>query len=219
MYKILVIGLLICLNGCVSANDAKLADVRGNQVTGATASATADNNKGIDATNAKLIDAVDSQLGVFAEKLEQLVKQNQTVSTVVDKVDTLNQKVQSQLIDKVDALHTEIKAGTIHYGGAGWVVLGGALLVLIFLGTGVGVVWMLMRNLSRTKGLLQLVTSAVQSAPPEAQAAVKEQVEAKTTNGSAALKKALNLFLVQHGLFAGGKVPSPTESGNAQTAT
>jgi hypothetical protein len=187
--RIASVMILIVLSGCVSANDAKLVEARDNEIAGIKTT----------------VGVTNSKLGIIQDKLETLVSQSQPVSTVIDRVDQMDQKIQSQVLDKIELLHKDIQAGTINYGGAGWVVLGGAVLVVIFLGSGVITVYLLSRNLSRTKGLLQLVTGAIQASSPDAQHEVKSKVKEKTSNGNAAMRDALTTFLVEHNLFAEAK--------------
>lgn len=143
------------------------------------------------------VQALGNKVGFVNDKLEKLVEQSQKSSVTADRLDHLEQTMKQQLADKLDVMHKEITAGSIHYGGAGWAVLAAGVVVLLFLGCGVAVVFMATRNAAKFKNLLALVTSAVQQAPPEVREAVSSQIEQATSNGGpwgAAHKEALAAF-------------------------
>lgn len=108
-------------------------------------------------------------------------------------------KQNNAIVQMQSTLHN---SGTIKYGGAGWVAIGGALMTSLFLGFALLVVYMLFR--SRTNSL-QLVTSAVQESNPETRKQVKESINYMTSNGGPhgiKHKKALSKFVKRNGLDA-----------------
>lgn len=183
MIACLILGLLAL--GCVDAKSQFETDVRVADQLKALAevqTSVGDNLHTLADVKTDL-QAVGNKVGFINEKLEKLVEQNQKASVTADKVDHLEQSMKQQLAEKLDMMHKEITAGSIHYGGAGWVVVSAALVVLLFLAAGVGVVYVATRNAAKFKNLLALVTSAVQQSPPEVREAVTAQIEAATNGG------------------------------------
>jgi hypothetical protein len=143
------------------------------------------------------VQALGNKVGFVNDKLEKLVEQSQHASVTADRIDHLEQTMKQQLAEKLDVMHKDITAGTIHYGGAGWAVLAAGLVVLLFLGCGVAIVFVATRNAAKFKNLLTLVTSAVQQTSPEVREAVTSQIEQATSNGGpwgASHKDALAAF-------------------------
>ena len=75
-------------------------------------------------------------------------------------------------------------SGMIKYGGAGWVMLGLILMTALFL-TAIGLClkW-LFTKMTKYKGMLQLVTTAVHKSPPDVKRAIKQQVRKQASNGN-----------------------------------
>jgi hypothetical protein len=175
----ILIGLLaagLCLGGCVGVRNQFETDVQTKiGVVGERLETLAEVKTEVT--------ALGNKIGFVNDRLEKLVEQTQTVSVSAEKVGKLTQVTQQQLADKVELIHKTIQAGSIHYGGAGWVVLGVGVIVALFLVAGVGAFFVVTRSASKFKNLLTLVTSAVQQAPPEVQDEIKSQIEQATSNG------------------------------------
>jgi hypothetical protein len=155
-------------------------------------------------TNFSCVDA-DAKVGVVGEQLTRIVDQNASISNKLNDIDELTQSFKQQLVDKMDVMHKEISAETINYGGAGWVVLGATAVVIVFLLAGIGIVLIFVRNSFKLKGLLTLVTSAIQNSPSYACNKVKAEIEKQTENGGPfglKHKKMLREFTEKVGTFA-----------------
>lgn len=125
---------------------------------------------------------VQNKVGVLGERLTRLVEQNETLTNTIEHVDQMQQEFRQQLADKIELFHKDIQAGTIKYGGAGWVVLAAAIIILIFTVPPLIVLYLFIKGRS-LKSLLGLVTTAIQNAPPEVGQAVKDQIKHETSNG------------------------------------
>lgn len=151
--------------------------------------------------------AVQAKLGVLESQLEKLTEQSAGTQILADRID----KIENQTHQTTQVLGTlldwkqSIRADTIRYGGAGWVVLGGGVIVALFLGAGVLLLWVFIRRAKTSDNLLKLVTCAVKNTPARVQARVKKQVETEVANGGPfgpKDKTALAQFVRASGTFA-----------------
>jgi hypothetical protein len=138
-------------------------------------------------------DAFNSHLGALEDSLKATVdvqqKQQNEISTQAERIDRVENNVEQSI-----KMVQDVTAGrdSIIYSGAGWVVAGAGVVALLFLGAGVAMFYLV---LQRTK-LLNLVTTAVSKATPEAQVSVKDNVKLLASDG---LTKVLKGYLTKRG--------------------
>ena len=149
-------------------------------------------------------DAVSTRVGVVEDNFDNLKK-------IVDqKVDN---KVFADTIGEVknetSLLSSRVNAENIKYSGAGYVVVGGALIALLFLAVPITVIWILIKNADKLKSMLTLVTTAVSKSSKDAQAEVKENVKetVKDPSNKLSTKDKFNLseFAKTNGTYANGE--------------
>ena len=138
--------------------------------------------------------------------LEELVDQKADNFVVAEQVDQINNRIEqtTQLADELFTWRKNIEADTINYSGAGWVVAGTCLVVLIFVGAGI----FLIRTFIKRTNLLTLLTCAIQKTgnhSPEVITKIKEQLKIETSNGGPFTekdRKSLGKFAKNVGTFA-----------------
>ncbi len=91
-------------------------------------------------------------------QLEKVVEQN------ADKIEN-----NTQVAEDLSVWKKNVQAETINYGGAGWVVIGTGVVVLIFVGAGL----LLIRAFMRRGNLLTMLTHAVKEAGKDSPDTVK----------------------------------------------
>lgn len=117
--------------------------------------------------------------------LRKIVEQKADNSVVAEQIDEVNNKIEqiTQIAKELSIWRDKIiKAETINYGGAGWVVVGTGAIALIFVGAG----FLLIRAFMKRGNLLNLLTCAVQKVgknQPQVQEAIKNQLDEEINNG------------------------------------
>jgi hypothetical protein len=125
-------------------------------------------------------DAITTRIGsaeANLENLEKLVDQKADNTVTAERIDEVRNEI-TQVTKVADTLvkwKTSVQAETINYGGAGWVVLGSAVIIMIFLGA----FGLLIRMLLKKIHLLKFVTGAVKRADPDTQKAIKKAIKAQ----------------------------------------
>lgn len=127
-------------------------------------------------------------------KLEDLQKNDSNIlAERIEKIDNSLEQINTLLEGNIDV------DGDINFGGAGWVVLGGFSLTLLF----VVPIFILAKKLIEKNGLLKLTTCSVQKLPHISRL-IKDQIEKETSNGSFPVqyKEKLADFTIKNGTFA-----------------
>lgn len=151
---------------------------------------------------------VQAKIGMVQDKLEKLVEQTAAMDTkvIADRIEKVEHVLNQQVVGKIEGFQKTIQAGTIKYGGAGWVVVGFAVAIILFLGIPILAAYLMLRRASTLKELLRLVTGAVNRADPEVQTAVKAEIENVIGDGTNNFgdwhKKALRKLTEKMGTFA-----------------
>ncbi len=106
--------------------------------------------------------------------LEKVVDQKADNTVVAERIDQVNNKIEqtAQIAEELSVWRKSVQAETINYGGAGWVVVGVGIVVLIFVGAGL----LLIRAFMKRGNMLTLLTGAVKKtgeASPQFMKAVK----------------------------------------------
>ena len=125
--------------------------------------------------------AVQAKLNLLEHKVEQ--KANNDV--VAEQIEEVNNKIEqtTQVAEKLVEWRKSVQAETINYGGAGWVVIGLILMVIVFLGAiGLFIMWGFKKYI-KYKGMLSLVTTAVHKSSPDTQKEIKRQIRNHASNG------------------------------------
>lgn len=144
-------------------------------------------------------DAVKNQLGTIDAQLGELktlVDMKADSRVVAEQIDEVNSRVEQALWNQ------DIQAESIRYGGAGWVVLGACLIIIIFLSAFGLLIYYLLK---RKNALLALVTCAISKTAPEVRKAIKAQIKEEALNGgefSPDHKSELSKFTKKMGTFA-----------------
>ncbi len=117
-------------------------------------------------------------------QMEKLIEQKADNSVVAERIDQVNNRIEqtTQLAERLSVWQKSVQAETINYGGAGWVVVGTGVIVLIFVGAGL----LLIRAFMRRGSMLNLITTAVQRVgkrSPETICAIKEQIHEEVKEG------------------------------------
>jgi len=143
-------------------------------------------------------------------ELEKVVEQKADNTVVAEQVDEINNKIEqtTQVAEELSVWRKSIEAETINYGGAGWVVLGTAIMACIFLGTGL----LLVRAFMRRGRMLTTLTGAIKSAgdwSPNVVKTIKMELETAVKEGKCREqdRKDIGHFAKKNGTFAeqGGK--------------
>jgi len=114
--------------------------------------------------------------------LEKLVEQKADNSTVADEIGSVNNEINqlSQIAEDLSLWRKNVQAETINYGGAGWVVVGTAVISIIFLAAAFFVV----RGFLKRGKWLALLTCAIQKVgdvSPESVDKIKQQLKSEVT--------------------------------------
>lgn len=138
-------------------------------------------------------------------QLEKLVDQKADNTVVAKQVEQINNRIEQtiQVAEELSVWRKKVEAGTINYGGAGWVVVGTGIMALIFVGAGL----LLVRAFMRRGSLLTLLTCAVQKIgkdSPQAVQAIKNQLKCEVREGRFKEQDRKNLgdFARKKGTFA-----------------
>jgi hypothetical protein len=115
---------------------------------------------------------LENRMGIVEDNFSQL---ESVVDNNIETVEKLEQKV-------IEVSKTINNSGIIKYSGAGWVVVGMGLIVVLFL-TAIGLIIKFYLKASANNSLLGLVTTAIKNADPETQRRVKGSIECQTSNG------------------------------------
>ena len=113
-------------------------------------------------------------------KLEKLVDNKADTDIITEKIDSFRQEINQNLLSMTKTINN---SGTIH-GGGGWIVLGLILMTIVFLTAIVLCIKWLFTKMTKYKGMLQLVTTAVHKSPPDVKRAIKQQVRKQASNGN-----------------------------------
>jgi hypothetical protein len=133
------------------------------------------------APNSVAPEAVVVKLGAIDVRMDELEKlmESKVDSTVfAERIGEVNLSTDQKLIDY------DQKAQTIHNSGAGWVVISAALNVLIFLAVPVVLAIYFLRNSSKLRTLLGLVTTAVSESSSVVQSEVKAKIKSIVSDDS-----------------------------------
>ncbi len=147
--------------------------------------------------------AIKAQLSVLSQEVSQKADND----VVAEQIGQVNNRIEqtTKVADNLLKWQKSIKADTINYGGAGWVVLGLILMVVVFLGAiGLFIMWGFKKYV-KYKGMLSLVTTAVHKASPDVQKEIKRQIKRHAANGDksqAAHKNNLAKHCRKDGVFA-----------------
>lgn len=138
-------------------------------------------------------------------RLEKIVDQKADNKVVADSIDTVNNKIEqtTKIADELALWKNNIQADTINYGGAGWVVIGTGVVVLIFVGSGL----ILVRGFLRRGTMLKLLTTAIQDAgtnAPNSVVAIKHHLKecVKLREFDEKDRQALHSFVKRKGTYA-----------------
>ncbi len=150
-------------------------------------------------------------IGIEVAALQHKLSQKADSNVVSKNIESLTQEVNqiSETTANLMNWKKTINAETINYGGAGWVVLGLILMVMVFL-SAIGLfLYFVFRYVSKYKGMLSLVTTAIHKSNPETIVEVKKQIKKHASNGDPRQqqhKTHLSKHCRQEGLFANGNV-------------
>lgn len=121
--------------------------------------------------------AVRAKLGA----LEAQIEQKADTKIVAEQVEHLHTQIEqtTQVAEKLVEWKKSIQAETINYGGAGWVVVGTSIIVIIFLGAG----FLLIKTIIKRSVLLKLLTQTIYNSEEHVQSAIKKQIKHEVSNG------------------------------------
>lgn len=138
-------------------------------------------------------------------QLEKIVDQKADNNVVADHIDQINNRIDqtTQVAENLSVWKKRIEAQTINYSGAGWVVIGTGIIVIIFVGAGL----LLIRAFMRRGNLLTLLTCAIQKvgkSTPQTANEIKNQLKREVANGkfSEQDRQDLGRFARKKGTFA-----------------
>lgn len=131
---------------------------------------------------------------VVAENIEDITCQIEQVNQVAEEI--------TCSLEDISVWKNEIQAETINYNGAGWVVIGSSVIVIIFVGAGL----LLIRAFMKRGDMLRMLTSAVKKVnheSPEAVRLIKHYISLETTDGKFSYndKQRLAQFTKKYGTF------------------
>lgn len=117
-------------------------------------------------------------------RLEKVVEQKADNNIVAESIDQVKNEIiqTTQVAENLVSWRKTVEAQTVNYGGAGYVVVGTGVIVLIFVGAGL----LLVRAFMRRGTLLNLVTEAVKQAEsksPGIAKAVKDCIRQEVADG------------------------------------
>jgi hypothetical protein len=110
--------------------------------------------------------------GVDAQNLEQVVENNNNI----DELETLKQ----QLAEINLKYQKMIEAETINYGGAGWVIVGMSIVLVIFLIVAAIVIKRIYGNAVKNENLIDKIMLSIANAPPDIQKIIKDSIDNQT---------------------------------------
>jgi len=147
-------------------------------------------------------------------RMEKLIEQKADNTVVAEHIDQVNNKIEqtTQIAEQLSLWRKSVQADTIHYGGAGWVVVGTGVTVFIF----VAAALLLVRAFMRRGNMLSLITAAVQKVgkrSPETVHAIKEQIHTEVKEGRCTHdhRQSLGKFAKRMGTFAEQKTDSDVQ--------
>jgi len=141
--------------------------------------------------------------------LEARVDQKADASIVAQKIQEVNNKIEqtTQIAEQLSIWRKNVTADTINnkFGGAGWVVMGTSLIVIIF----VGAAFLLIRIIIKRGTLLKLLTQTVYNSDMSIQTAIKKGIKYEVSNGGEFRpehKEELRKFTKKIGTFIENKI-------------
>lgn len=141
-------------------------------------------------------------------QLQKLVEQKADNTVVAEHVDQINNKIEqtTQLAEELSVWKKSVQAETINYGGAGWVVVSGATMAMIFVIGGL----LLVRSFIERGSMLSLLTHAVQRSDTKTIVTIKKNLKKCVHKGSHCSRDIENLkyFVKKAGTFAEHKMLS-----------
>lgn len=147
------------------------------------------------------IQGIRNDMGV----LEKIVDQKADNTVVADSIDQINNKIEqtTQMAEELSLWRKSIQAETINYGGAGWVVVGTSVVVLIFVVAGI----LLIKAFMKRGAMLSLVTRAIKEVgknSPYAVSLIKDRLKKCVHDGHNCEqdRRDLGKFAEKNGNFA-----------------
>ncbi len=117
---------------------------------------------------------VDAKIAAIENNLNQLEKLVDN-KVEAETIETLKQQL-------LEISNTINNSGVIKYSGAGWVLIGMALMSIIFL-SAIGIAIKFYLKAKINNNLLILTTKSISNTDPSTQRIIKNQIESETSNG------------------------------------